>query len=252
MLTDWWAAMGVDVDTGFVDAVLASLPARQESEGLPAVAEPVRRLVRNSPAERASQAARLAEGAGTMAELEALITGFDAGALSAGAGQAVVCEGVPGADLMVIGDSPDDEDDRLGRPFAGRPGLLLDGMLAAIGRSRAHNVFISHMNYWRVPGGRNPDPEELAICRPFVNRMIDLARPRLVLAVGAVAAGALLGRQETIMKLRGKPYSISTPAGFETVLVAILHPQWLLSRPQDKSRAWRDLLLVESLIGPGA
>lgn len=250
VLTDWWGAMGVDVDHAFIDALLRSLPVPEGTTDEVAPV-PVRRGPRTL-ADRVSQAAELAAGASSLEQLAQVISGFDAGPLSAAAVQAVVCDGIPGADLMILGDGPGEEEERLGRPFAGRSGQILDNMLAAIGRSRSEDVLVSNVCYWRVPGGRNPDTEELAVCRPFVDRMVELTRPRLILAVGAVAAGTLLGRQETIMKLRGQVFSLSAARGVQVPLVAMLHPVWLLSRPQDKSRAWRDMMLVETLLAAGS
>ena len=158
-------------------------------------------------------------------------------------------DGIFGADLMVIGEGPGAEEDRRGLPFVGKAGQLLDKMLAAIHRSRADNAMITNVNYWRPPGNRNPEAEELAVCRPFVDRMVELAQPKLIIAAGGVPTKSLLRSSDGIMRLRGTEHVFSTPGGASVPLIPILHPAYLLRRPQDKSRAWRDLLLVEQRAG---
>jgi uracil-DNA glycosylase len=101
------------------------------------------------------------------------------------------------------------------------------------------------VNYWRPPGNRSPDAEELDVCRPFVDRMVELGKPKLIIAAGGVPAKALLDGSDGIMKIRGTEHVFTTPGGATVPLIPILHPAYLLRRPQDKSRAWRDLLLVE-------
>jgi uracil-DNA glycosylase len=101
------------------------------------------------------------------------------------------------------------------------------------------------VNYWRPPGNRSPDAEELDVCRPFVDRMVELGKPKLIIAAGGVSAKALLDGCDGIMKIRGTEHVFTTPGGATVPLIPILHPTYLLRRPQDKSRAWRDLLLVE-------
>jgi DNA polymerase len=157
----------------------------------------------------------------------------------------VMIESLSVASLMVIGEGPGAEEDRRGLPFVGKAGQLLDKMLAAIGRSRAENAFITNVNYWRPPGNRNPETDELAVCRPFVDRMIELTAPKLIIAAGGVPAVSLLASKDGIMKLRGNEYAYATPAGFQVPIIPVLHPAYLLRRPQDKSRAWRDLMLIE-------
>jgi len=240
--------MGVDVDQALVEALLASVPQAAPpaaGEARPAPRAPGRRGVRSAE-DWTREAARLAGEAATLEALAAAICGFEGSPLKAGCEQAVVYDGTPGAGLMVIGEGPGAEEDRQGKPFVGKAGLLLDRMLAAIHRSRAHNAFITNVNYWRPPGNRNPEADELAVCRPFVERMIELAQPKLIVAAGGIAAVALMGSKDAIMKLRGNEYTYRTPGGVTIPLIPMLHPAYLLRRPQDKSRAWRDLLLIEA------
>jgi DNA polymerase len=191
------------------------------------------------------EASRLAAAAATLEDLTAAIRAFEGSPLRAACEQAVVYDGTPGASLMVIGAGPGAEEDRQGKPFVGKAGQLLDRMLAAIHRSRGENTFITNVNYWRPPGNRNPEAEELAVCRPFVDRMIELTRPKIIVAAGGVPAVSLMQSKDGIMKLRGNEYTYRTAGGFCAPLIPMLHPAYLLRRPQDKSRAWRDLLLIE-------
>lgn len=242
--------MGVTVDHALVDALLevapppAATPAASTEAQSQEVA-PARRRGARSVADWVSEAQRVAATCNNLNDLAEAIRNFEGCPLKAGCEQAVVYDGTPGATLMVIGEGPGAEEDRQGKPFVGRAGKLLDKMLAAINRERATNTFITNVNYWRPPGNRNPEPDELAVCRPFVDRMIELTGPKLIVAAGGVPAVSLLQSREGIMKLRGNEYSYSTPGGVTVPFIPMLHPAYLLRRPQDKSRAWRDLLLIE-------
>lgn len=245
-LTGWWESMGVSVDTEFVAACLALAPASASEHAARSGPTAPRQLQAQKARETLAQGAnRIAAACDTLEALADAIRAFKGSPLRAGSEQAVVYDGVPGASLMVVGEGPGAEEDRRGLPFVGKAGQLLDRMLAAIGRSRETNTFITNVNYWRPPGNRNPEPDELAICRPFVDRMIELARPKLIVAAGGIPASALLGRPDGIMKLRGTEHVFALPRGGSFPLIPILHPAYLLRRPEQKSRAWRDLLLIE-------
>lgn len=238
--------MGVSVDTALVDAMLKSAPRPEAAERLaePAAQVQVRRGSK-TVSDWANEARAAAKSAATLDALADAIRAFDGSPLKAASEQAVIYDGVPGASLMVIGEGPGAEEDRRGLPFVGKAGQLLDKMLAAIGRSRGENTFITNVNYWRPPGNRNPEADEIAVCRPFVDRMVELVKPKLIIAAGGVPAVSLLASKDGIMKLRGNEYAYSTPDGFMAPMIPILHPAYLLRRPQDKSRAWRDLMLIE-------
>lgn len=242
--------MGVSVDTALVDALLKSAPAPKSREARVeevVVPAPIRRGAR-TVSDWANEARAKARAAKSLDALVGAIRAFDGSPLKASCEQTVVYDGTPGAALMVIGEGPGAEEDRRGLPFVGKAGQLLDKMLLAIGRARTENAFITNVNYWRPPGNRNPEPDELAVCRPFVDRMIELVKPKLIVTAGGVPSVSLLASKDGIMKLRGNEYAYSTPDGFKVPIVPILHPAYLLRRPQDKSRAWRDLMLVEKLL----
>ncbi len=246
-LTEWWEAMGVAVDA---DALKPPPPKAAEYQAAPASREPKARAPRTGDAAAwVARAGAAAASVNTLADLKASIEAFDGSPLKQGTENTVVFDGVPGAALMVIGEGPGAEEDRTGLPFVGRAGQLLDRMLAAIGRKRSENAFITNVNYWRPPGNRNPEADELAICRPFVDRMIEIGQPKLIIAAGGVPAVSLLDSKDGIMKLRGREFTYRTPGGYTCPLIPILHPAYLVRRPQDKSRAWRDLLVIEKRLG---
>jgi DNA polymerase len=146
---------------------------------------------------------------------------------------------------MLIGEAPGKDEDASGKPFVGRSGQLMDRMFAAIGFSRATNLFISNVIFWRPPGNRPPTQAEIAACLPFVERAVALAQPKLLISVGGFAAQTLLKREDGVLRLRGKHLTASLP-GINTPLHAMvmLHPAYLLRRPQDKRLAWQDLLAL--------
>ncbi|MEO1552637.1 MAG: uracil-DNA glycosylase [Pseudomonadota bacterium] len=261
-LTDWWEEMGVTVDQAEMAAIMkaqtATIPGAPvdlappktaaNTEGLDQVRgnRPSRRNQNKTLTDWIAEAGALAAAADSLEALKAAIEGFDGCPLKQLCEKTVVYDGTLDAPVMVLGEGPGGQEDRIGLPFVGKAGQLLDKMLAAIGLDRKTNTFISNVNYWRPPGNRNPEADELAVCRPFVNRMVDLAQPKIIIATGGVAAKTLLDTKTGIMRLRGSERPFETPAGTQVPLVPMFHPAYLLRRPQDKSRAWRDLLLVQA------
>lgn len=158
--------------------------------------------------------------------------------------QGVLGVGNPQSDWMVIGEAPGAEEDRRGEPFVGRAGQLLDAMLRAIGLSRAENVYIANVLKSRPPGNRDPRPEEVAACLPYLRRQIELVRPRLLLAVGRIAAQNLLATEESLSRLRGRVHRFGE---LNTPLVVTYHPAYLLRNPADKRKAWEDLKFARSV-----
>lgn len=191
---------------------------------------------------RASFAAARCE---THDDLAAAIAAFDACPLKAGARNTVFTDGVPGARLLVIGEAPGRDEDAAGKPFVGRAGQLLDKMLAAIGRSRRKDVLISNVVYWRPPGNRAPTQAEIAICRPFVERLIEITAPRAILLAGAVPTQALTGAP-SIMRARGKWRDIDLKSGARHAALPVFHPAFLLRQPAQKRLAWADLQTLEA------
>jgi uracil-DNA glycosylase family 4 len=200
----------------------------------------------------AVEAARVAAAAaGSLAELEAAIAAFDGCELKRqGASRSVFARGDADAPVMVIGEGPGAEEDAQGAPFVGRAGKLLDRMLAAAGLSG--RVFITNTVFWRPPGNRTPSPAEQAVCAPFVERAIALARPKLLMLAGGASAKHLLKTSEGILSLRGRWFAWKSEDGvLELPALPTLHPAFLLRQPAAKKKAWEDLLkLTERLDRP--
>jgi uracil-DNA glycosylase len=158
--------------------------------------------------------------------------------------QGVLGVGPRRADWMVIGEAPGAEEDRRGEPFVGRAGQLLDAMLQAIGLNRGTNVYIANVLKSRPPGNRDPKPEEVAACLPYLMRQIELLQPRLMLAVGRIAAQNLLSTDLSLGRLRGTVHHFGE---LNTPLIVTYHPAYLLRTPADKSKAWEDLKFARSV-----
>jgi len=148
------------------------------------------------------------------------------------------------ADLLIIGEAPGAEEDRRGEPFVGRAGQLLNAMLGAIQLAR-EEVYIANILKCRPPNNRDPRPEEAATCTPFLERQIELLQPRVILALGRIAAQWLLQSDSPIGRLRGREFSYGEQG---TPLVVSYHPAYLLRSPLAKSKAWEDLLLVRQIL----
>jgi DNA polymerase len=146
--------------------------------------------------------------------------------------------GNPHADWLVIGEAPGAEEDRQGKPFVGAAGKLLDAMLQAIGLSREKNVFVANMLKCRPPGNRDPKPEEVAACLPYLMRQIAAIKPKLILAVGRIAAQNLLATDVPLGRLRGRVHRFGP---LSTALIVTYHPAYLLRTPAEKRKAWEDL-----------
>jgi uracil-DNA glycosylase len=211
----------------------------------PIVAAPPPALA-ESMGEAAQSARRLASGAESVAALAALVAGFDGCALKRTATNTVFIDGNPAAPVIIIGEAPGADEDRIGRPFVGRAGQLLDRMLAAIGLDRS-GVLITNVIYWRPPGNRTPTTAEIASCLPFVFRLIALVHPKVLVLSGGTAAGALLAQSQGITRLRGRWFDLAIPGLDEPVpTLPMFHPSFLLRTPDRKRETWRDLLSLRA------
>jgi uracil-DNA glycosylase len=252
-LLEWQVAMGAD------EAILDRSRDRLQPRGSDArpatraVTPPVAPTVMAPSATTAppnailATAREIAEAAVTLAELRAAVEAFDGCSLRRTATHTVFGDGNPAAALMLIGEAPGADEDRIGRPFVGRSGQLLDRMLAGIGVTRAENAYITNVLFWRPPGNRKPTPEETAICLPFVWRHIALLRPKVVVLCGGTATATLLNRTDGITRLRGRWFDLPVPGLAAPVpALATYHPSFLLRAPAHKSESWRDLLSIQS------
>ena len=176
-------------------------------------------------------------------ELKQAVAACTACGLHATRTQTVFGVGDERAAWLLVGEAPGAEEDRLGEPFVGQAGRLLDNMLAALELRRGENVYIANVLKCRPPGNRNPEPAEVAQCTPFLLRQIALIRPKLIVAMGRFAAQTLLASDATIASLRGKVHRY---AGVP--LVVTYHPAYLLRNLPDKAKAWEDLLFARRTV----
>ena len=198
---------------------------------------PVWRLKRRKPEAR--------EQSDEWATLKARVKGCTDCKLRAGCAQTVFGVGDEKAEWLLVGEAPGAEEDRLGEPFVGQAGKLLDNMLAAIHLKRGKDVYIANIVKCRPPGNRNPEPDEVAKCSPHLLKQIELIRPKLIVAMGRFAAQTLLASDATIASLRG---TVHRYAGVP--LIVTYHPAYLLRNLPDKAKAWSDLrFAVKTLDG---
>jgi uracil-DNA glycosylase len=253
-LLEWYAEAGVDlaVDETPHDRFQPPAPApasRLEPVSAPrptpVLAQP--RPAAMAPDEAVNEARQRASSATTLEALRDLLAGFDGCGLKQTASRLVFADGKPGSRIMFVGEAPGADEDREGVPFVGRSGKLLDRMLAAIGVQRAE-VYIANVIPWRPPGNRTPTPQETAICLPFIERQIALAKPDVLVCLGGPAAQTLLRQREGIMRLRGGWFDYL--AGERAIpALATLHPAYLLRQPGQKRLAYRDFLALKAKLG---
>ncbi len=156
--------------------------------------------------------------------------------------QIVFGVGNPDADLMFVGEAPGADEDVQGEPFVGRAGQLLTKIIAAIGLTR-EDVYIANVIKCRPPQNRNPEPDEVDTCEPFLFQQIDAIKPKVVVALGSFAARALLADQDSISRLRGRVYEYRGAK-----LIPTFHPAYLLRNPSSKKEVWEDMKLVRTLL----
>ena len=201
----------------------------------------------SGPADAARQAAACAN----LADLETAMQNFEGCALKQTASQLVFADGAEAARVIIIGEAPGGEEDRVGKPFVGPAGQLLDKMLGSIGLDRSQ-VRIINTIPWRPPGNRAPTETEIALCLPFLHRHIALIAPSLLITLGAVATKALLGPEAKagIRRLRGNWQQVSID-GLPAPLPCLpsYHPAYLLRTPIAKKEAWQDLLTLREWLG---
>ncbi|AXI45299.1 uracil-DNA glycosylase [Sulfitobacter sp. SK012] len=244
---EWQIELGADESIADAPVDRYALPQKtaKKAEAAAKKSGPVDLVKRDAVAE-AKVAAR---GAGTLEELHAAMAAFDLCELKLGARNLVFCDGVAGSRVMVIGESPGREEDRVGRPFVGQAGQMLDRMFAAIGIGRSvaeAPIYITNTLPWRPPQNRDPKPEEIAMMKPFLERHIELAAPEVLVIMGNWACQALMG-QRGITRLRGTWVEVlGRPA------LPMCHPAYLLRMPAAKRETWADLLSVKARLERGA
>jgi len=229
------AIRGVDVQRGAHASALRTADAATAIETVVPVPSPNR--VRFRPDEPLSPEAEV-----QWSTLQAEVLSCTKCSLHATRTQGVFGVGNKRAEWLIIGEAPGAEEDRRGEPFVGRAGQLLNAMLLAIGLPR-EQVFIANILKSRPPNNRDPKPEEVAACLPFLMRQIALLQPRLMLAVGRIAAQNLLATDMALGRLRGQVHYFGE---LNTPLIVTYHPAYLLRSPADKRKAWEDLKFARS------
>lgn len=181
-------------------------------------------------------------------DLRNLVSNFEGCPLKNTATNLVFSDGNPKSKIMFVGEAPGADEDRMGKPFVGLSGQLLDTMIRWINLDR-ENVYISNVIYWRPPGNRAPTTAEISSCMPFVEKQIALVNPKLLILVGGIAAKAVLQKADGIMKIRGQWFSYQNMYLQNPIpAMAIYHPAFLLRQPGQKRQVWRDLLAIEEKI----
>ena len=241
-LLEWQLAAGVDeiiTDTPNNYFVVQFVPPQVAVKETPLHLSPI----------AASEASReLADNCRNLDELEEAVRNFNGCAIKKTATKTVFSDGNRQARIMLIGEAPGAQEDIQGIPFCGASGILLDKMLLAIGLNRS-KVYISNTIFWRPPGNRQPSPEEIATCLPFVEKHIALINPSLLILSGGTATSALLRKDQSLSRLRGKLYDYSNIYLDSPIKTAIIyHPSYLLRQPLNKKQAWQDLLMISRLI----
>tara|TARA_B100001057_G_scaffold317255_2_gene317406 strand:+ start:303 stop:1193 length:891 start_codon:yes stop_codon:yes gene_type:complete len=187
----------------------------------------------------------------SLADLRDCLIALDDCPLKHTASNLCFADGNPGARVMIIGEVPGRDEDRMGVPFVGSAGQLLDKMLASIGLDRG-STYLTNMLPWRPPGNRSPTDEELAMLTPWLFRHVQLVKPDVILLLGGAAANFVFGSRDGILKLRGKWRDIDFGDGVMRQTLASLHPAHLLRSPAQKRFAFDDLLMLTSRLNPPA
>ncbi len=242
---DWYRAVGVDfalMDEP-VDRFAASVPPRMAPKPAEPVAAPAQTsLLAADPAETRA----LAAAADTLDALRQVMDAYEGCVLKKRATQLCFADGNPEARIMLVGEGPGEQEDLQGKPFVGPAGQLLDRMLAAIGLDRS-KVYIANMVPWRPPGNRDPSPEELAQCAPFLVRQVELVRPEILVTLGNVPTKALFQTASGITRMRGQWRELDV-GQHKVKAMATLHPAYLLRTPASKALAWRDMVSLSQAV----
>lgn len=246
-LNDWWVDAGVTPDQP-VSIKKNDSGSRPKNSLNP---DPKKKKTaplqpRRLKTDQVLEAQKIASGAQSPEELKQAIAAFKGCDLRTSARSTVVFDGQVNADIMVICGAPDREEDKSGIPASGQAGKLLDRMFAAIGLSRNDSLYIASLLPWHMLGERNPDNEEWAICRPFIQRQIELVAPKIIVTIGKMPSQMLLEKSDSIAKLRGQEfeYTHESLAG-GIPCFPLQSPQYLLVRPAEKAKTWQDLQLIQ-------
>lgn len=250
-ILDWYLVAGVEETCGEkVFALDEKKPAIGLKQGAPLFPKPQAREA--SPRQATTELAQATSNAcrnardicaevQSLEELKKAVEDFDGCALKLTASHTVFGDGSPTAKVVFVGEAPGADEDRVGVPFVGRSGHLLDKMLNAAGLQR-QEVYICNILPWRPPGNRTPLDSEIAVCLPFLKKQIDLINPDYIFTLGGASANALLDVSESISRLRGRWLDYTKSDGSTAKVLASFHPAYLLRTPGQKAKSWADLL----------
>lgn len=249
-ILEWYIASGVEETCGNEPLTLGAAPVTVSVkpplnlQAAVSTAAPVRQAI--TPLAQATNnacqnAKDLCASIDSLEQLRAAMENFDGCALKLTASHTVFGDGNPQAKVVFIGEAPGADEDRVGVPFVGRSGQLLDKMLKAAGLDRT-TCYICNILPWRPPGNRTPLDSEIAVCLPFLKRQLDLINPDYLFMLGGSAANALLETPESISRLRGRWLEYVKSDGSKAMVLASFHPAYLLRTPGQKAKAWADFL----------
>ncbi len=237
---EWYQEIGIDVAVGEVPcnhaAPLRCAPAKTSAPPSPSPLAPT-----------LASPVKLSD-CKTLEDLHRAIAAFEGCPLKKTATNLVFADGNPKAKVMLVGEAPGADEDRQGKPFVGVSGQLLDRMLATIGLDRT-SVYITNILPWRPPGNRQPTPQEITACKPFVEKHIALIQPQILVLVGGVAMKTLFNTNDGIMRLRGTWQPYTSPELKEPIkAIATYHPSFLLRSPGQKAQSWQDMLMIKKAL----
>lgn len=243
----WHIAAGADEAIGETAIDRYAAPPKQ-----PVVFREDRPSLPIIPAPPALDGAHPALACRTLAELKDALFAYEGCALKKTCRQTVFADGTPGSGVMLVGEAPGADEDRIGLPFVGASGRLLDRMLASIGLDR-NSCYITNLVPWRPPGNRKPEQTEIELCLPFLIRHIELVAPRFLLLLGGAPTSALLGRHDAISRLRGRWHDcVLPPEGKIVPALPTFHPAYLLRTPAHKRLVWADFLALRKRLDEAA
>ena len=235
---EWYILSGVDETCGDAPCVFFKKEEKKELSFRQASAHLMQNTIVST-----QNAREICAKAQTLQDLKQAALEFDGCALKTTAKSTVFGEGNENAKVMFIGEAPGADEDRVGLPFVGRSGRLLEKMMNAIGLRR-EDVYITNVIMWRPPGNRTPTDGEVSICLPFLKRQIELVDPKIIVFLGASAANALLDNTESISKMRGHFLLYETSAKKNICAIATFHPAFLLRNCAQKAKGWSDFLRI--------
>lgn len=239
-IINWYVMSGVEIFSA--DEPFSFIKTeKQDVSYEKSISRPATSILAQTSGEAFVNAKEICRKAQTLDDLKAMMENFEGCALKFSANSTVFGNGNPHAEVMIIGEAPGADEDRMGEPFVGRSGHLLDKMLKAVGIERKE-CFVSNILPWRPPGNRTPTDGEVAVCLPFLERQIELVNPKIILMLGASSANALLNNSESISKLRGKFWQYSLGGAQNYLSLATFHPAYLLRSAGQKAKAWNDFL----------